>query len=339
MSTQDDLELRVIDASISDFIDIDSVEISRKFRSSGVSVVVVRYRILDLVTLLICTPLGYMWRYIDLGNTDRTAWFNELLDCAECGGLREEIKASRLRKKSLPNGLLELGDIDSLLHPRNYLNSWYRTLNVPPSIVPMAIQRIREWMIQFGGHAVTAIPDDISAPAIWGIVNTQLASQPDHDLFTSLWGCEKYAFWSGDYSITRRLQDQIELIERTGCDSLHIDPEFLAAVRLPEINRRNFRNVKASEKWLFIAQGIGIGGDVVNLLNLDRMFAGYARLANLLDWPQLYPSAQAILAEESPLLDVLPISRGIFCDPIDELSQFVARQEQKFPVLTLPPLL
>lgn len=335
MNNMCQFNLQVMDASISDFVDIDSMAISEKFRSRDV-VVVVRYQVLEMVTLLICSPLGHVWRYLDLGDAYGSAWFDELLDRAEKGLLREEIKASRLRGKSLPNGLFELGDVDRLLHPRNYLNSWFQTLNVPPDIVPTAVQRVREWVIQLGCHAVTHIADEVTAQSNWGVVSSKLASQPDHDLFTGLWSAMKFPLWAGDKGIARRLKDQIDSIESTGHNSLSIDAEFMASVRLPEIERRNLRTDRAAAKWLF---GASVGADVVNLANLDRMFAGYARLANLLDWPQLYPSAQAILARELPLLDILPIDASVFCDPVIELSQFIGRQEQKYPVLTGAPLL
>ena len=334
--SSDKFKVRTINAHISDFVGLNAIDISKKYRTSQVTVTIVDYRVLELVTLLVISPLEHVWRFIHIDGSDGE-WLVELGRQADAGLLQEEIRESRIAPHSLPNGLLDVGDVEGILHPANYLNSWYRVFEVPPQQVSVAIERICLWIDQLGAAAVLAIPDSKSASSGWGVVTSKLLAKRDNDLFSDLWAQGRIAQWGRDGALGSRLMEQIDLLERTGSHSLKIDEEFLPAVELPSIDRKHFKTKRAA-KWIRDTSRAADNTNALSLDGLDYLFSLYSRFANLLDWPQLYPSARRILEDESRSILQLPLSQALPFDPISELQAFLKRQEGQFPVLGYPAL-
>lgn len=328
--------LDICEMHIGELSSLSSHQIASKFRLDKPVLMILRYSVAPVVTMLLCSPRGKTWRTNHFEIKGAATWMNEFTAMLENERLyQREIAASKVRRRSLPDDLFFAGlprhaGSYSCESPQTRLCSWFLALSVHLDGRDHALDILEQWISQLGEY-IFIVADDARTGACswqWKDRDETLANHPDLELFSSgLWAPRRYPLWQGSQGIAARLFRSIEQLERTGMHGLKLGEHGERHLCLPRLCRGWL-----AQKNFFKRMG-GLPDEVLNIGNLDLMYSAYARFTNVLDDPYLYRDARWMLDEVLETLGKLPLSPGLPFDPVENLQDYIHRQERRFPVL------
>lgn len=328
--------LDICEMHIGELSGLSPHEIASRFRRDKPVLMVLNYSVAPVVTMLFCSPLGKTWRSRDFKIKTSAAWEDEFIALLDDERLyRREIAASKISRRSLPDDLFFAGlprhaGSYSCEIPQTWLCSWFQAFSVRLDERDHALDVVEQWITQLGEHIFIVADDARTSDISWFSEgrNEARENHPDLELFSrSLWTPEHYPLWQGPQGVAARLFRAIEQLERTGMHGLKLGEHGLRHLCLPELHR-----YRLSSKNFFKRLG-GLPNEVLNIGNMDLMYSAYARFANVLDDPWLYRDAKRMLESVQETLGKLPLFPGLPFDPVENLQDYMHRQERRFPVL------
>jgi hypothetical protein len=262
-------------------------------------------------------------------------WLTQASALLDGGGLmKKEFKALGIRKSDMPLWLLQFHGSDDYSNPKKDLGFRCSSILMPNHQAAPAYQFLCRWFEQLSEHMFVECSEE---EAVLGS-ELNLAYGTDYDLLCFPFLREKiFGRWHGENGLLSRLQKKVAAIEAGAPPHLGMPPFCLTRTTSPSSGRDIFFS-KHNKDFLDAHTFENGNPDYpVNLETLDLIYCLQCRLIRLLDWPQFFVNAKENLEKERAFTARRPMTAGLPYDPYVELSEYIASQRQKYPILEESP--
>jgi hypothetical protein len=302
-------------------------------RSERATTLCVPLPVNQMVIVIACAPRNRVWLDPHFRELEPYIWMRERADALmEHGGLRRELRAARLKKAELPNGLIHVaGNCD---RTRSWDEMWMPAMVMPEAFAAPLRAFIARWVDQLAERAFAEIDDRTWLERRWELDRTTRDGMGC--LLDTIGGMHDFArIWTGDKGRLALLKSAVERLSRGERPSNIFSWETLALVTNPfEMQRDSFLRPASGRQARTDFCG---ERRTTSIRLLDTIFAYKARMVRLMDRSNYYRSALETLEREQQTAQRFPISDELPFDPFAELSAFLMEMAERFPVLAEDP--
>jgi hypothetical protein len=330
----------VLEIRVQSLVGVTSSDLAARYRAKHPRLLLIRYEIAPIVTIVLCSPIGVTWRKPPIGSREcGNAWESSFVTLLENDKLyTKEAAASGLKSRSITQPLFFAGlprheGNHPCEMPRDYLCSWFHTFSVSKPFADRMVEICNLWLQQLTQCCFIEAEDVATGSQEWQWISQDklLQTSPDYWLFAGLWTDKNRDRWTGDQGIAETFQARTREIRQSGRSAMKLSPNGWAKLSLPAI-RRQWLSKSAINASKRMTGGTSV--QATDISDLDIVFSSLAQFVNALDDPALYAEASVMLYEEKLTLQKLPLTENVPADPFKEISEYLERQKSKYPVLS-----
>jgi hypothetical protein len=328
----------LVHANFREFLQVMLPDINAGGRANCATLIAIDHVMCNLTHLVFVYPKNYIYRCKpDFWGPVQDAfdWLSQASALLDGGGLmKKEFKALGIRKSDVPLWLLQFHGSDDYSNPKKDLGFRCSSVLVPSHQVPSAYQFLCRWFEQLSEHMFVQCSEE---EALAGS-QLNLPYGTDYDLLCFPLLREKiFGRWHGENGLLSRLWKKVAALEAGAARQLVMPPFYLSLTASLSSGREIFFGKHNKDFLDAHAFENGNLNCPVNLETLDLIYCLQCRLIRLLDWPQFFVNAKEKLEKEQAFTARHPMTAGLPYDPYVELSEYLASQRQKYPILEESP--
>jgi len=331
------VSLRLVHANLREFLEAELPAINAGELADCETLIAIDHLFCDITHLVFVRPKDRIGRCLpDFWSPVQRAseWIAQASAMLDVGGLmKKELLRLGVGTSDVPTWLLQFYGADSYSNPDKDIGYRCASVIMPSHQVEPVYDFLSRWFAQLAEYTFI----ECSEKDALAYSESALDFGTDYDLLCYPFAQGIFGRWHGEEGLLFRLKRKVAELESGGGRSLSVPPFYLTHSHVPGSGREIFFSKRAKDYLLANSFEHRDSARPVNLEILDLIYCLQCRLIRLLDWPQFFVNAKEKLPKEQAFAANHPMTLGLPYDPFVELSEYLASQRKKYPILEESP--